>query len=349
MELTEKEKDVAVEAYWRCDDAAATEVRAKSLYAAVSAVLEMRDRGHEALRSDYKKCGKVAQTFIAREGSFFPCALEEGHEEPCLQSGTCFRHGVYFGRQCPHWPTCVKAALTPAAPETPTEPQLGTCDFSDVLHDLRDCKAAWHRNWKPQAAQPPATSGYVSEVHRGMTMRCQSCGTEQWPQCPTCGAMMVEKDAAQPPADGQVVEQMPDGVECLADLCTAHPSTAGELLANANLVEAFKRGQQVCLSSRNLVALPDVEKAIRLEFCARRWFGAASIVELAADFFDAIRARLKPEPAKQERVTVSPQDGGRFFIVIDDEVDIQVMGGSEDAERIKNLIAAGLLAKKGKD
>lgn len=60
----------------------------------------------------WKVCGKVAQVFIAREGSFFPCALEEGHEGPCIQSGNCFRHGVYYGRNCPHWPTCVRDAAS---------------------------------------------------------------------------------------------------------------------------------------------------------------------------------------------------------------------------------------------
>jgi Lar family restriction alleviation protein len=37
------------------------------------------------------------------------------------------------------------------------------------------------------------SSNYVSEVRLGATMKCQSCGSQQWPQCPTCGAMMVAK------------------------------------------------------------------------------------------------------------------------------------------------------------
>jgi hypothetical protein len=56
----------------------------------------------------WKACGKFAMSFIAREGSFFSCVLEEGHDTPCCHGGRCFRHGNYVGDKCPHWPTCAR-------------------------------------------------------------------------------------------------------------------------------------------------------------------------------------------------------------------------------------------------
>jgi hypothetical protein len=33
---------------------------------------------------------------------------------------------------------------------------------------------------------------YVSEAQPIATFKCQSCGSQQWPMCPTCGAMMLK-------------------------------------------------------------------------------------------------------------------------------------------------------------
>jgi hypothetical protein len=76
--------------------------------------------GELALRDAVERCGKCVCHFIARQGSYFPCALEVGHEGDCLAGGTCVRHGAYISikskhpPQCPHWPTCALAAAPPS-------------------------------------------------------------------------------------------------------------------------------------------------------------------------------------------------------------------------------------------
>lgn len=60
-----------------------------------------------------EKCGACVIHFIAREGSFFPCALNKNHPfaDDHRAEGTCFKHGVYLGEPnavpvCPHHPNC---------------------------------------------------------------------------------------------------------------------------------------------------------------------------------------------------------------------------------------------------
>ena len=67
-------------------------------------------------------CGACVIHFIAREGSFFPCALTKGHSGGHRASGTCFKHGPYVGDigavpQCPHWPTCAGIISSSASKE----------------------------------------------------------------------------------------------------------------------------------------------------------------------------------------------------------------------------------------
>jgi len=64
-----------------------------------------------------EKCGACVISFIAREGSFFPCALSKGHDGGHRAAGNCFKHGEYLGKvdsvpQCSQWPECIQK-LTP--------------------------------------------------------------------------------------------------------------------------------------------------------------------------------------------------------------------------------------------
>ena len=72
----------------------------------------------DEMSQELKLCGEFVKSFIAREGSFFPCALEKGHEGAHQMGGTCFRHGAYVGDNCPHWPTCATAPIPLQPPQT---------------------------------------------------------------------------------------------------------------------------------------------------------------------------------------------------------------------------------------
>lgn len=161
------------------------EGRREEYRAMARTVLEMRDRGHEALR-------------LLRESAaaLTPAAPETPTHD--YLSTACY-HGLCerCRKQCKF--CSVSCRCVCHAPETPTEPQIGTCDFSDVLHDLRDCKAAWHRNWKPQTAQPLAGGQLVQQrrVVDRMVMAKQECeddGKADWSERGMVAALAIARE-----------------------------------------------------------------------------------------------------------------------------------------------------------
>ena len=68
-------------------------------------------------------CGAFVCSFIAREGSWFPCALPKGHEDSKHYSGgNCFTHGKYVAKlpwvppSCPQCGNDIKIAVSEAIP-----------------------------------------------------------------------------------------------------------------------------------------------------------------------------------------------------------------------------------------
>lgn len=193
---------------------------------------------------------------------------------------------------------CVaEAALTPAAPETPTEPK----SFAEM----------------PIRVDPSMPKDEIRFEHPdGRVDRIVGIGE---------------------PADGHLVDIL----------------TSGNRVAmmghefNSHIHEAFKRGQQVCLSSRNLYTPEQIEKAVRDELCEVAKFGPTA-AEVCAK---AILARLHPEPAKQERVTVTANKCGCCFIVKLDGVTVKAFTGGTTSEVDAERYANGLrqeIAEKGK-
>jgi hypothetical protein len=69
---------------------------------------------------------------------------------------------------------------------------------------------------------PSQSTNYVSAPHDDPKMKCESCGTEQWPQCPSCGALLIEKpESTQEPPSQPVKSQCEIGVNM--DPCVHGP------------------------------------------------------------------------------------------------------------------------------
>lgn len=85
-------------------------------------VIEAFRRGQEVLNANESKsfsaspssanvCNECVVSFIAREGSYFPCALPKGHDGGHRAAGTCHKHGRYYGKvgkvpRCRQFPDC---------------------------------------------------------------------------------------------------------------------------------------------------------------------------------------------------------------------------------------------------
>ena len=85
-------------------------------------------------------CRECVIHFIAREGSFFPCALEKHHIAVGHRAaGNCFKHGPYLGEigavpQCPKWPDCIPVPQpAPVASEFTDEERLMACREASQL------------------------------------------------------------------------------------------------------------------------------------------------------------------------------------------------------------------------
>lgn len=139
------------------------------------------------------KCGRVVVTFIAREGSFFPCALELGHVGDCRAAGTCFKHGKYLGHphqvpQCPQWPECVDlpipAAPTPAAA---SEGQLEEEAFqlwlisSPLATDSSDRPIAARMGWMARANMQGASEGQTY-IEFEQALATNKAEVNSWPE-----------------------------------------------------------------------------------------------------------------------------------------------------------------------
>ena len=68
------------------------------------------------------QCGEFVCSFIAREGSWFPCALAKYHDGPHHSGGNCFTHGKYATRlpgvppACPQCDESIKAMSLASIP-----------------------------------------------------------------------------------------------------------------------------------------------------------------------------------------------------------------------------------------
>jgi hypothetical protein len=66
-------------------------------------------------------------------------------------------------------------------------------------YDEADFQALQSALWSPLHQEEPS-SKYISEDLPHATFKCMSCGSQQWPQCPTCHAMMVPVPLHSEPA-----------------------------------------------------------------------------------------------------------------------------------------------------
>lgn len=316
MELTEKDKNIAWQAYLTLpewgeiggDGFRNRTLQSQRAFAAVSAVLELRDQGHEALR-------KAAQRVIA---------CQKLHPT----------NNIDWKRTL----EALEAALTPADPETPTE------------HAEQDEEIAYRARqiWR-RFVGIPITEPYDKEFQwlvdllsgkeapkRSLTEVCDELRNLEPPTKP-----VAFSDSR--PEDEQLARDMHEAYGVVHD----HQKGLGakELLAE---LWGIKAAMQGCLSSRNLVALPDVEKAVRKAVSAAGY--GCSEPHTSDCMVKAILARLKPEPAKQERVTVKlvkQAIGHDMWNIFLDGKDCQVQFLEEkDAERYANGLRAEI-AEKG--
>lgn len=72
----------------------------------------------------------------------------------------------------------------------------------------------------PSRPEPSQSVNYVSAPHDDPKMKCESCGTEQWPMCKVCGATLAEK-----------TESTQENFPCTA---TGIPAASGEFTVRTN-------------------------------------------------------------------------------------------------------------------
>lgn len=96
---------------------------ALALIASVGPRSSTRSSGHmktaRGITPEVEPCGACVAHYIAREGSFYPCALLKGHNGKHRAAGNCFKHGPYLGQggtvpQCPQWPSCIDQQPEPS-------------------------------------------------------------------------------------------------------------------------------------------------------------------------------------------------------------------------------------------
>lgn len=283
MELTKEEKQVARAGYSGCE----TGPDMHRVYAAVSAVLEMR--GHEALRDDVSKDEQIAVL-----SSAFHDVLCDFHTDDATFQETKERYlaealaeNKMIESLLPMFMEIAgMPALTPAAPETPTEPN------DDDGPDLEDLIRGGTN--APSARQSATMDDEVRHTP----------GTEPCPYTEAEMNIAFEATRAEMPpykvlpADGRLVEQMIDA--CLK----AQGYTKAGLKKRTKADEGhallgMTAAMQLCLSSRNLVALPDVERAIT-EVLEESVLLGVMDSRMAGTVLKMFHKRLKPEPARQE-------------------------------------------------
>lgn len=155
MELTEKDKNIAWQAYLTLPEWGETggdgfryrTVQSQRLFAAVSAVLEMRDRDHEALTDERWKA--LCDDILDRRGLKWEWGKIDDSVKAEIRAA---------------WS---RILYTPAAPETPTEDEVSkakedmrqrlvVCDMSDNPHSYAICSCTeGHTN--SRLASPPLT------------------------------------------------------------------------------------------------------------------------------------------------------------------------------------------------
>jgi hypothetical protein len=122
------------------------------------------------------KCGEVVIHLIAG-ASWFPCALNKGHDKGHRAAGNCFVHGPYLGKEdsvpeCPHWPACCSNVILQPAPaeNAPSESVFCKCGHHFSHHKNGACDFQGHEGeWcECEIFQPePSKSVGAQELHEG--------------------------------------------------------------------------------------------------------------------------------------------------------------------------------------
>lgn len=179
------------------------------------ALARAASRQGKGLEARTDQCGKCVIHFIAREGSYFPCALAKGHEGDCRASGECVTHGKYLGEphkppQCPKWPECAEASLRQSQGEAGTQQCVGypDCD-GDLVAEAHSPKCplydetAWKEQEKSLASLQQAYD--KSDVDAapisqdGLTRTPNELGQDERPVTPSqtvpCGSTVGQQPA----------------------------------------------------------------------------------------------------------------------------------------------------------
>lgn len=367
MELTQEEKAVVTDAFMSATHA----IFQDRVFAAVSAVLEMR--GHEALRKELLAKGDDAYCeFIAAMRR--PDCLGAEHKIKIASFGTTELYAIIeayklYGKHLAYR-DALQAALTPAAPEPPTdhltaanenEPLLYTPGMSSVPHPpaafqlVDQMLDAWYGDTE---GMPP-----YDELQRGsMTAVMQVCLSSRDKEWSGWGVVEV---AVRNPSVAEYMKHWEDRVKAAEDKLKSLTENADflrksvgacHLMISRNDLEELRQDEWdathlpprlykfISELKGNLVALPDVEKAIRAEWYEVTKENGATLFS----FVNRVRARLKPEPAKQERVTVHYSAKMVAHLVYDGSLHVGPLFTDKlDAERYANGLCAEI-AEKGK-
>jgi hypothetical protein len=124
-------------------------------------------------------CGACVIHLIAREGSFFPCVLSNGHDGAHKSGGICVKHGAYVSEkpvpECPRWPECVSGMqLTPLAPPA----RIPSPGFDEVTDSARpEIRASGKVDVERlrERVEQAICGGYVNTQHMSSpSQRCEA-------------------------------------------------------------------------------------------------------------------------------------------------------------------------------